>query len=67
MLVYGDGFHSDSITGVALGVGSASASALFKVSTRGGDFNSSHVTLLNPKKICSSERFFIKRSLSFSD
>ncbi|XP_043105769.1 solute carrier family 35 member F4 [Puntigrus tetrazona] len=31
MLAYGDGFHSDSITGVALGVGSASASALFKV------------------------------------
>ncbi|XP_077098770.1 solute carrier family 35 member F4 [Siphateles boraxobius] len=31
MLVYGDGFHSDSITGVALGVGSASTSALFKV------------------------------------
>ncbi|XP_048037687.1 solute carrier family 35 member F4 [Megalobrama amblycephala] len=31
MLAYGDGFHSDSITGVALGVGSASTSALFKV------------------------------------
>ncbi len=41
MLAYGDGFHSDSITGVALGVGSASASALFKVSTSGGDLNSS--------------------------
>ncbi len=42
MLAYGDGFHSDSITGVALAVGSASASALFKVSTSGGDLNSSH-------------------------
>ncbi|XP_056322211.1 solute carrier family 35 member F4 [Danio aesculapii] len=31
MLAYGDGFHSDSITGVALGVGSASTLALFKV------------------------------------
>ncbi len=41
MLAYGDGFHSDSITGVALAVGSASASALFKVSTSGGDLNSS--------------------------
>lgn len=45
MLAYGDGFHSDSITGVALGVGSASASALFKVSTSGGHLNSSQCSL----------------------
>ncbi|XP_055063790.2 solute carrier family 35 member F4 [Misgurnus anguillicaudatus] len=31
MMAYADGFHSDSITGVALGVGSASTSACFKV------------------------------------
>ncbi|XP_030648085.1 putative thiamine transporter SLC35F3 [Chanos chanos] len=31
MLAYADGFHSDSIAGVALGVGSASTSALYKV------------------------------------
>ncbi|XP_036379827.1 solute carrier family 35 member F4 [Megalops cyprinoides] len=31
MMAYADGFHSDSITGVALGVGSASTSALYKV------------------------------------
>ncbi|XP_051540187.1 solute carrier family 35 member F4-like isoform X1 [Myxocyprinus asiaticus] len=31
MMAYADGFHSDSITGVALGVGSASTSAFFKV------------------------------------
>ncbi|MBN3272429.1 S35F4 protein, partial [Polyodon spathula] len=32
MMAYADGFHSDSITGVALVVGSASSSALYKVS-----------------------------------
>ncbi|KAK6466320.1 putative thiamine transporter SLC35F3 isoform X1 [Huso huso] len=31
MMAYADGFHSDSITGVALVVGSASSSALYKV------------------------------------
>uniref|UniRef100_A0A4W4FBA9 Si:ch211-263p13.7 n=1 Tax=Electrophorus electricus TaxID=8005 RepID=A0A4W4FBA9_ELEEL len=31
MMSYADGFHSDSITGVALGVGSASTSAFYKV------------------------------------
>ncbi|KAI5614367.1 solute carrier family 35 member F4-like isoform X1, partial [Silurus asotus] len=31
MLAYSDGFYSDSITGVALGVGSASCSALYNV------------------------------------
>ncbi|XP_072515632.1 solute carrier family 35 member F3 [Salminus brasiliensis] len=31
MLAYADGFHSNSITGVALGVGSASTSAFYKV------------------------------------
>ncbi|XP_062869884.1 solute carrier family 35 member F4 [Trichomycterus rosablanca] len=31
MLAYADGFHSDSITGVALGVGSASSSAVYQV------------------------------------
>ncbi|KAL0993920.1 hypothetical protein UPYG_G00115570 [Umbra pygmaea] len=31
MMAYADGFHSDSITGVALGVGSASTTALYKV------------------------------------
>ncbi|XP_076876933.1 solute carrier family 35 member F4 [Brachyhypopomus gauderio] len=31
MMAYADGFHSDSITGVALGVGSASTSAFYKV------------------------------------
>ncbi|KAJ8276375.1 hypothetical protein COCON_G00081270 [Conger conger] len=31
MMAYADGFHSDSITGVALAVGSASTSALYKV------------------------------------
>ncbi|KAJ8348277.1 hypothetical protein SKAU_G00268660 [Synaphobranchus kaupii] len=31
MMAYADGFHSDSITGVALGVGSACTSALYKV------------------------------------
>uniref|UniRef100_A0AAY4AXG0 EamA domain-containing protein n=1 Tax=Denticeps clupeoides TaxID=299321 RepID=A0AAY4AXG0_9TELE len=34
MMAYADGFHSDSITGVALGVGSASTSALYKVLLR---------------------------------
>ena len=33
MLAYADGFHSNSITGVALGVGSASTSAFYKVKT----------------------------------
>nr|XP_046173849.1 putative thiamine transporter SLC35F3 isoform X1 [Oncorhynchus gorbuscha] len=31
MMAYADGFHSDSITGVALAVGSASTTALYKV------------------------------------
>ncbi|XP_047661197.1 solute carrier family 35 member F4 [Tachysurus fulvidraco] len=34
MLAYSDGFYSDSITGVALGVGSASCSALYNVMYR---------------------------------
>ncbi|KAL4648203.1 putative thiamine transporter SLC35F3 [Arapaima gigas] len=34
MMAYADGFHGDSITGVALGVGSASASALYEVLLR---------------------------------
>ncbi|XP_038820651.1 solute carrier family 35 member F4 [Salvelinus namaycush] len=33
MMAYADGFHSDSITGVALAVGSASTTALYKHST----------------------------------
>ncbi|KAL6472071.1 hypothetical protein MHYP_G00182590 [Metynnis hypsauchen] len=33
MLAYADGFHSNSITGVALGVGSASTLAFYKVET----------------------------------
>lgn len=32
MMAYADGFHGDSIIGVALAVGSASTSALYKVS-----------------------------------
>ena len=31
MLAYADGFHSESIKGVALAVGSASTSAIYKV------------------------------------
>lgn len=31
MMAYADGFHGDSITGVAYAVGSASTSALYKV------------------------------------
>uniref|UniRef100_A0A8C9SBA3 Si:ch211-263p13.7 n=1 Tax=Scleropages formosus TaxID=113540 RepID=A0A8C9SBA3_SCLFO len=34
MMAYADGFHSDSITGVALGVGSASTAALYQVLLR---------------------------------
>ncbi|KAJ7996346.1 hypothetical protein DPEC_G00236150 [Dallia pectoralis] len=34
MMAYADGFHSDSITGVALGVGSASTAAFYKVLLR---------------------------------
>ncbi len=32
MMAYADGFHGDSFMGVALAVGSASTSALYKVS-----------------------------------
>ncbi|KAG9338192.1 hypothetical protein JZ751_026942, partial [Albula glossodonta] len=39
MMAYADGFHGDSITGVALGVGSASTSALYKVSNIFALFN----------------------------
>lgn len=34
MMAYADGFHGDSFVGVALAVGSASTSALYKVSER---------------------------------
>lgn len=37
MMAYADGFHGDSIIGVALAVGSASTSALYKVSSVGSD------------------------------
>lgn len=33
MMAYADGFHGDSFVGVALAVGSASTSALYKVRT----------------------------------
>lgn len=33
MMAYADGFHGDSFVGVALAVGSASTSALYKVSS----------------------------------
>lgn len=33
MMTYADGFHSHSVTGIALVVGSASMSALYKVGT----------------------------------
>lgn len=33
MMAYADGFHGDSFMGVAFAVGSASTSALYKVST----------------------------------
>jgi len=39
MMAYADGFHGDSFVGVALAVGSASTSALYKVSLSGGDSN----------------------------
>lgn len=35
MMTYADGFHSHSVIGIALVVGSASMSALYKVSTPG--------------------------------
>lgn len=35
MMTYADGFHSHSVIGIALVVGSASMSALYKVSTTG--------------------------------
>ncbi|XP_069036496.1 solute carrier family 35 member F3 [Lepisosteus oculatus] len=48
MMAYADGFHSDSITGVALAVGSASSSALYKVLFRllGGDLQQGEVAVL---------------------
>ncbi|XP_063060280.1 solute carrier family 35 member F4 [Engraulis encrasicolus] len=48
MMAYADGFHSDSITGVALGVGSASTSALYKVlfRKRVGDFRPGPASVL---------------------
>lgn len=35
MMAYADGFHGDSFVGVALAVGSASTSALYKVRFKG--------------------------------
>ncbi|XP_036451389.1 solute carrier family 35 member F4 [Colossoma macropomum] len=46
MLAYADGFHSNSITGVALGVGSASTSAFYKVLFR------KHVGEVGPGAVC---------------
>ncbi|KAA0703995.1 putative thiamine transporter SLC35F3 [Triplophysa tibetana] len=48
MMAYADGFNSDSITGVALGVGSASTSAFFKVLFRNrvGDVQPGPVSVL---------------------
>lgn len=40
MMAYADGFHGDSFVGVALAVGSASTSALYKV--RGAEAITGH-------------------------
>lgn len=50
MMTYADGFHSHSVIGIALVVGSASMSALYKVSTLGSSpperYQSPHHSLI---------------------
>lgn len=48
MMTYADGFHSHSVIGIALVVGSASMSALYKVSTPEGCLPPSSLTLAVP-------------------
>lgn len=51
MMAYADGFHGDSIIGVALAVGSASTSALYKV-------------CLLPEPSCCFLKIFVYRYIS---
>ena len=50
MMAYADGFHGDSFVGVALAVGSASTSALYKVSLSGSFFAVHH--MINGNVLC---------------
>ena len=52
MMTYADGFHSHSVIGIALVVGSASMSALYKVSTPGPSPTPRKIQESSPSSLC---------------